>query len=49
VIVNILCFHAFLEPVGISTGLVAAVLWLVVFAGARTAFAGVFVHRHEAA
>lgn len=48
VIVNILCFHTFLEPAGISMGILAAVLWIVVFAGVRTAFAGVFVHRVEA-
>lgn len=48
VIVNILLFHALMAPEGILPGLVALVLWLFVFAGVRSAFAGVFAMRVEA-
>jgi len=41
--VNILLFHCLLAPAGLPLALVAAVLWLVVFWGAREAFAGIFV------
>jgi hypothetical protein len=47
VLVNILLFHSFLAPAGLPLALVAAVLWFVVFAGVRKAFAGVFVQRAE--
>jgi hypothetical protein len=47
VIVNILCFHAFMAPQGIGMGLFAAVLWFVVFARVRSAFAGIFQQRVE--
>ena len=43
VMVNILLFHCLLAPAGLPLALVAAVLWLVVFWGAREAFAGIFV------
>lgn len=48
VIVNIICFHAFLAPEGLPMALVATVLWLVVFAGVRSAFGGVFLQKVEA-
>jgi hypothetical protein len=48
VIVNIICFHAFLAPEGLPTALVATVLWVVVFAGVRSAFSGVFLQKVEA-
>jgi len=48
VIVNIICFHAFLAPEGLPLALVATVLWVVVFAGVRTAFNGVFLQKVEA-
>lgn len=48
VIVNIICFHAFLAPEGLPMALVATVLWVVVFAGVRTAFNGVFLQKVEA-
>ncbi|MDE1178550.1 MAG: hypothetical protein PW789_18405 [Edaphobacter sp.] len=47
VIVNIICFHAFLEPVGVAPAVLATVLWLVVFAGVRKAFSGVFAAKVE--
>lgn len=42
VIVNIFLFHAFLAPEGLPLALVVVVLWLVVFASVRSAFAGIF-------
>jgi hypothetical protein len=48
VIVNIVCFHAFLAPEGLPMALVATVLWVVVFAGVRSAFSGVFLQKVEA-
>jgi len=47
VIVNILLFHAFLAPAGLSMALFATILWFVVFAGVRKAFDGVLVQRVE--
>jgi hypothetical protein len=47
VIVNILLFHVFMSPEGLPMALFAVVLWLVVFAGVRKAFAGVLVQRVE--
>jgi putative oxidoreductase len=40
VIVNIVCFHAFMEPGGLPLALVVAVLWFVAYLGVRSAFAG---------
>lgn len=48
VLVNILLFHSFMAPEGLPMALFATVLWLIVFAGVRQAFAGVFVQRVEA-
>ncbi|MBS1800241.1 MAG: hypothetical protein JSS95_10480 [Acidobacteria bacterium] len=48
VIVNIVCFHAFLAPEGLPMALFATVLWLVVFSGVRSAFSGVFAQRVNA-
>jgi peptidoglycan biosynthesis protein MviN/MurJ (putative lipid II flippase) len=45
VIVNIVSFHAFLAPEGLPLALFATVLWLVVFSGVRSAFAGVFAQK----
>jgi len=42
VIANILLYHITMAPAGIGPGLVALILWLVVFYAVRTAFAGVF-------
>ena len=47
VIVNILLFHISLQPAGLPPGLLAAVLWFIIFFGVRRAFAGVFVQRVE--
>jgi putative oxidoreductase len=45
VIVNIFLFHCFMAPSGLPLATIAAALWLVVFAGVRSAFAGVFQPR----
>ena len=42
VIVNILLFHSTMAPAGLPPALFAAVLWFVIFAGHRQAFAGIF-------
>jgi hypothetical protein len=47
VLVNIVLFHSFMAPEGLPMALLAAVLWMVVFAGVRKAFAGVFVQKVE--
>jgi putative oxidoreductase len=47
VLVNILMFHSLMAPEGLPIALFATVLWLVVFAGVRKAFAGVFVAKVE--
>jgi putative oxidoreductase len=47
VIVNILLFHACLAPEGLPMAFFATVLWFVIFAGVRSAFAGVFAQKVE--
>jgi putative oxidoreductase len=47
VVVNIVLFHSLLAPEGLPLAVVATVLWLIVFAGVRKAFAGVFVAKVE--
>jgi putative oxidoreductase len=47
VLVNIMLFHAFMAPEGLPMALFAIVLWLIVFARVRRAFAGVFVQKIE--
>ena len=42
VLANILLFHALMAPKGIINGLVAFLLWLIVFASVRSSFAGIF-------
>lgn len=41
-IVNILLFHALMNPEGIVPGLVVAILWFIIFWQFRTAFRGIF-------
>lgn len=43
ILVNILFFHLFLFHTGFQPGLVLSLLWLVVFAGYRHRFAGLFL------
>jgi uncharacterized membrane protein YphA (DoxX/SURF4 family) len=45
IIVNILNFHITMAPSGIGPGLLAAVLWIIVFVGVRRAFDGIFAAR----
>jgi len=49
VIVNIVLFHSTMAPEGLPMALVATVLWFVVFAGVRKAFAGLFQAKVQAA
>ncbi|SDF91602.1 hypothetical protein [Terriglobus roseus] len=41
-LVNILTFHATMNPEGIAPGLLAAVLWIIVFLQYRASFAPLF-------
>jgi len=45
VIVNILCFHAFLLHAGLPLAAVTAVLWFILFFYYRRSFAGIFEQR----
>ena len=45
VIVNILLFHCLMAPEGLPLACVATLLWAVVFARKRSAFAGLFAAR----
>src|SRR3989440_273209 len=45
VIVNIICYHAFLNPIGAGPAAVVTVLWLIVFYGKRQYFSGIFAQR----
>src|SRR5215831_16639733 len=47
VIVNILSFHALMAPSGLPLALFVAVLWVLIFADVRPAFAGLFEPRLE--
>jgi len=49
IIVNILLFHSLMNPEGLGLALLVAILWGVVFASARSAFAGIFQARVEIA
>jgi uncharacterized membrane protein YphA (DoxX/SURF4 family) len=41
-IINILTYHLTMDPNGIAPGLIATVLWLIVFAQYHRSFAGLF-------
>ena len=45
VIINIICYHVFLNPSGAVPAAVVTVLWLIVFYGNRQHFSGIFVQR----
>jgi putative oxidoreductase len=45
VIVNIICYHVFLNPSGPLPAAVVTVLWLIVFYGKRQYFSGIFAQR----
>src|SRR5579872_5673964 len=48
VIVNILSFHLLMAPSGLPLALFVAVLWALIFADVRSAFAGLFQARVQA-
>ena len=48
VIVNILMYHVFMAPANFQPGVLALVLWGVVFWSVRRAFAGVFAMKVDA-
>jgi len=45
VIVNILCYHVFLNHVGAPPAIFVTVLWFIVFYANRQRFSGVFVQK----
>jgi hypothetical protein len=47
VIVNILAFHALMAPSGLPLAVLVAVLWALIFANVRQAFARLFESRLE--
>ena len=47
IIVNILIFHITMAPSGLPLALLTTVLWFIVFAGVRKAFAGIFAAKVE--
>ena len=47
IIVNILLFHGLMNPDGLGLAVFVTVLWVVVFASVRLAFAGIFEARVE--
>jgi putative oxidoreductase len=47
IIVNILLYHVLMNPTGLGLALFVTVLWGVVFASVRLAFAGIFEARVE--
>ncbi len=49
VLVNILLYHLLMDPAGIGIGLLATVLWFLIFFGVRRAFNGIFQSRFASA
>jgi putative oxidoreductase len=45
IIVNIICYHVFLNQAGAGLATVVTILWSVVFYGRRQYFSGVFAQR----
>jgi uncharacterized membrane protein YphA (DoxX/SURF4 family) len=45
VIVNIICYHVFLNPSGAVPAAVVTVLWFIVFYGKKQYFSGIFAQR----
>ena len=45
VILNIICYHVFLNPSGAVPAVVVTVLWLIVCYGNRQHFSGIFAQR----
>jgi putative oxidoreductase len=47
IIVNIVVFHSCMAPSGLPTAAVLVILWIIVYLGVRSAFAGLFQRRHS--
>jgi len=47
VLVNILLFHGLMDPAGIGPGLLATILWFVLFVRYQAAFQGIFQAKFE--
>ena len=45
VIVNILCYHVFLNQAGAAPAVVVTILWFIVFYANRQHFSGIFMQR----
>ena len=45
IIVNIICFHVFMNPSGTPPAAVATILWFIVFYRVRQHFSGIFVQK----
>ena len=45
IIVNIICYHIFLNHNGVALAAVVTLLWLLVFYGNRQPFSGIFVQQ----
>ena len=45
VIFNIVCFHVFMAPAGLPLAILVTILWFLVFARVRFAFAGILQQR----
>jgi len=45
VIVNIICYHVFLNRTGVAPAIVVTILWLIVFYAHRQSFSGIFAQR----
>ena len=45
IIVNIICYHVFLNPTGLVLPAVVTILWFIVFYDKRQYFSGIFAQR----
>ena len=45
IIVNIICYHVFLNPSGAALAAVVTILWFIIFYAKRQYFSGVFAQR----
>ena len=45
IIVNIICYHVFLNHIGAGLAAVVTILWFIVFYGKRQYFSGIFAQR----
>ncbi len=48
-LVNILTFHATMAPAGLPVAILWTILWFIVFAGYRQAFAGILAQKYPVA